>query len=345
MKYFLSVIAVIFAVLLVLDPGAASGAVRTAVSDCLEVIVPSLFAFTVLAIWLQKSGLYRVALKPLTFPLSKLLRMDEELCAVFLLANIGGYPVGARLLSELVKNGRISPKDAGRMLYCCFGSGPSFVVGIAGAQIFGSTAAGLALFGACFFSSLLIAAAVRMRGEIPLKKAESRFSFTPEDFTSSVTGGARVMFTVCVMIVGFSAVTALLRQLGIFSLFERLFGNAEIFPALLEVTRIKAVSPTAAAMPICAALLSFGGICVHLQVSALAKGIPLRGFLLSRIPAAALSALLAMPFSRRFAVEGIPALAPNASAEPFSKNAVISACVLIMSGILLLEARRSKSKE
>ncbi|MDE6726498.1 MAG: hypothetical protein K2J80_00995, partial [Oscillospiraceae bacterium] len=175
MKYFLSVIAGLAAILLVADPKAVSEAVSASAASCLEVVVPSLFAFTVLAIYLQKSGLYRTALKPLTFPLSKLLRMDEELCAVFVLSNIGGYPVGAKLLSELVKQGRLSQKNAGRMMCFCFGSGPGFMIGIAGMKIFGSAGAGLALFGACFASSLLIAAFVRQRGEIALKSSESAY--------------------------------------------------------------------------------------------------------------------------------------------------------------------------
>lgn len=124
MKYILSIIAVFAAVFLIAEPKLAAGAVGAAVTDCLEVIVPSLFAFSVLAAYLQRSGLYRTALRPLTFPLSKLLRIDEELCAVFVLANIGGYPVGASLLAELVRRGALSEKNAARMLCCCFGSGP-----------------------------------------------------------------------------------------------------------------------------------------------------------------------------------------------------------------------------
>lgn len=343
MKYFISILTVIFAVLLIAEPKAASEAVGGAVGDCLEVIVPSLFAFTALAIYLQKSGLYRVALRPLTLPLSGLLRMDEELCAVFVLANIGGYPVGTRLLSELVAAGRLSAKDAGRMLCCCFGSGPSFVVGIAGMCVFRSAGAGLVLFAACFLSSLMMAAIVRAGGEIRLSRADERYDLSVDAFVSSVTGSARVMFTVCVMIVGFSAITAILRQVGIFALFEKLFGSAEIFPALMEVTRIKEVLPTRYAMPLCAALLSFGGVCVQLQIVALAKGIPLVRFFVSRVSAAGISALLAMPFSRRFTSVDIPVIATSTAAEPFSKNAVLSACVLIMCGILMASVSRRKS--
>ena len=97
-------------------PEAASAAVRAAAEGCLDVIVPSLFAFTVLAVFLRDSGLYRVVLKPLTLPMSRLLRMDEELCGYIVLGNIGGYPVGAKLLSQAVDERRITAQDAGRRL-------------------------------------------------------------------------------------------------------------------------------------------------------------------------------------------------------------------------------------
>ena len=154
MRYILSVLAAAAAVLLLIEPAAVAEAVSAAVGCCLDVIVPSLFAFTVLAVYLQGSGLYRIALRPLTLPLSKLLRLDEELCAVFVLGNIGGYPVGARLLTELVRQGRLSSAHAGRLLCCCYGSGPSFIISIAGMRVFGSAAAGAVLFAACFLFRL-----------------------------------------------------------------------------------------------------------------------------------------------------------------------------------------------
>ena len=327
-------------------PKVVSGAVKGAITDCLEVVIPSLFAFTALALWLQKSGVYRVALRFLTFPLSKLLRMDEELCAVFVLANIGGFPTGIKLLSELVESGRISRDDAGRMLCCCFGSGPSFIIGIVGVRVFNSAAAGGILFAACFVSSLLMAAIVRAKGEILLKSADSGgFNLGSECFISSVVGSARVMFTVCAMIVGFAAITAFFRSIGAIDLLARLFSDSDILEAALEITRIKEIAPSNAALPICAALLSFGGVCVHLQISALGKGIPLSGFLLSRVPAMGAAALFVLPFSRKFAAADIPVIAPQESAEAFTENGILSLCVLFMGIILLCSEAAARKKQ
>lgn len=367
MKYVLALAAGLAAVVLIIEPKAVSDAVGAAAMSCLEVVVPSLFAFTVLAIYLQKSGLYRVVLKPLTFPLSKLLRLDEELCAVFLLANIGGYPVGARLLSELVRQNRLSKENAARALCFCFGSGFGFMLGIAGMRVFGSVGAGAALYGVSFAVSLLIAGFVRIHGEIPLKPAEGGdtdvvkpaaksqtgclrpkaggFKLDAETFITSVTDAARTMFTVCAMIMGFSVISAILKAVGVYALFAEVFGNPEILPALLEITRLGDMTATASALsafPTCAALLAFGGACVIMQIAALARGIPLKKFLISRGAAAVLSALLALPIAGMFPPADIETIAAETAVTTFSKNAALSICVLVMCAQMLLEIRKKE---
>ena len=340
MKRFLAgAAAAFFAVFLLASPKAASGAVSEAISACLEIIVPSLFAFSAVSVYLQKSGLYRILLKPLTFLLSKILRFDEEICGIFLLANIGGYPVGITLISALVKDSRITEKDAGRLLCCCFGSGPSFIIGIVGVRVFGSAAFGAAIYAACFLSSIIVALVVRAHGEITLKPASKDLSLTSQTFVDSVNAAAKAMFSVCVMVAVFSVIAAALREIGLNALAEKLFAHinfgensAKILPAILDVTRIKDILPTQTAAPLAAALLTFGGLCVFLQISALSKNIPLTRFLLARLPAAALAAPLAALFSLPLAVPA-PTLAALTPALP--SNPTLSLCTLAMCAILL----------
>ncbi len=348
LKFLLCLTAAAAGILILINPSEISSAVSAAVGDCLEVIIPSLFAFTALSVYLQKSGLYRAVLKPLTFPLSKLLRLDEELCAVIILGNIGGYPVGIKLLHSLVSSGRLDREGASRLLCCCYGSGPSFVIGIAGMRVFGSAAAGGVLFASCFLSSLVIAAFVRFKGNIALKPGNSGVSLDAECFISSVESAAKVMFTVCVMITGFAVINRLLELTGVFSFPEnllRLLGMGEnagaAVRAVFEVSRLKALTPYAWVMPLCAALLSFGGICVLMQVQALSGGIPLGRFVLSRIPASIMSALFTVPAALLYE-RTAETLAPGFRSEPSSVNAIASAGVLIMSGILLSQRKRTE---
>lgn len=348
-RYFLAAAVVCAAAGILLFPAELSGAVKSSLEGCVEVVIPALFAFTVLAVYMQQSGLYTLALKPLTLPLSKLLGIPEELCAVFVLANIGGYPVGARLLSGLVREGRLSRRDAGRMLCCCYGSGPSFVIGTAGMRVFGSAAAGGIIFAACFLSSLIIAVIVcRTGGKIMLESGNARSDLSAECFVRSVDSGARVMYTICIMAALFAAVTALLDCSGISGLVSALLerlgagsNSARIFPAFLEVTRVRDMLPGGAA-PVCAGLLSFGGVCVLMQVTAVSGGnVPVKPLVLSRLPAALLSAALAIPAGY------VPAAAQETYSETavrgelFSVNAGLSVCVMAMAGILILSVEKA----
>lgn len=338
---------------ILLFPAELSGAVKASLEGCLEVVIPALFAFTVLAVYMQQSGLYTLALKPLTLPLSKLLGIPGELCAVFVLANIGGYPVGARLLSGLVREGRLSRRDAGRMLCCCYGSGPSFVIGTAGMRVFGSAAAGGIIFAACFLSSLVIAVIVCRTGEkITLESGNTRCDLSAECFVRSVDSGARVMYTICIMAALFAAVTALLDCSGVSGLTGALLeklgagsNSARIFPAFLEVTRVRDMLPGGAAAPVCAGLLSFGGVCVLMQVTAVSGGnVPVKPLVLSRIPAALLSAALAVPAGMMTA-EAQEAYSETAvRGELFSVNAGLSVCVMAMAGILILSVEKAGRK-
>lgn len=352
MKYIVSFAAVSAAFLILTRPAEISDVVFAAVMSCLEVVIPSLFAFTVLSVYLQNSGLYRMVLRPLTYPLSKLLCLDEELCAVFVLGNIGGYPVGAKLITQLVQQGRISGEDGGRLLCFCYGSGPSFVIAIAGVRVLGSAAAGGVVFIACFMASLLTGMVICRRGNIHLLPSVAKYDLGSGCFVEAVLAAARVMFTVCAMITGFSVVIAAVDVTGISTALEWLLArvgmglsSGGILPALLEISRVQELiydKPYVA--PLCGALLSFGGVCVLLQISAVTHGkIPLRRFLISRIPSAMLSTVFSFA-AIPFCVDAV--IVPTSGwlqGKLFSVNAGMSLCVAVMCMLLLCSSRREQS--
>ena len=216
-------------------------------------------------------------------------------------------------------------------------------------RIFGSAAAGAALFAACFISSLLIAIFVFRTGErIVLASADTKYDLGSACFVSSVMSAARVMYTVCAMIIGFSAVTAVLDIAGVASAAAKLIGSDAVFSSIMEISRVQSLPLKDFTMPICAALLSFGGVCVILQICALtADSLQMRGFLLSRLPAAIFSAVFAVLFSKLLPEGWLTSpqthqvYAPTgAETQLFSVNAGMSVCVLIMCGLLLLGAQK-----
>ena len=182
-------------------------------------------------------------------------------------------------------------------------------------------------------------------GGVTLSGGEVRVDLTAECFVRSVDSGARVMYTVCIMSVAFSALTALLESIGVNRLTAELLGamgcggnSSRILPALLDVTRVREIVPSGEfAVPLCAGLLSFGGVCVIIQVLAVSGGsVPVRGLLASRFPAAVLSAVLSLPAGLMTDSSAAVYAANTGTAEVFSVNAGLSACVMAMAGMLIL---------
>ena len=219
-------------------------------------------------------------------------------------------------------------------------------------MVFGSAAVGGVIYAACFLSSLIIAVFVCRTGErITLSGGEVRVDFTAECFVRSVDSGARVMYTVCIMSVAFSALTALLESVGVNRLTAELLGAAgcggtssRILPALLDVTGVREMIPSGEfAVPLCAGLLSFGGVCVIIQVLAVSGGsVPVRGLLASRPPAAVLSAVLSLPAGLMTDASAAVYAANTGTAELFSVNAGLSVCVMAMAGMLILSFGKSR---
>ena len=79
-------------------------------------VIPSLFIFTAMSLFIIKSGLGQILgrlICPVTRPL---LDLSADQSAVFLISMVAGYPVGAKLLNSLYLDGKISRGKALKML-------------------------------------------------------------------------------------------------------------------------------------------------------------------------------------------------------------------------------------
>lgn len=266
-----------FIVILILKPelctkGAAKGLLLAG-----RVIIPSLFPFTACVLFIMKSGgteLFGFA-APFT---KKVFHISPELFSIMLLSLIGGYPVGAKLLNEAVKSGRLSPKNAGIMLNYCVNAGPAFVVLAVGEGIIGSKSVGYIMLAAHIISSLILSVFfglfIKDDKEKSIVKAEDLGS--ADNFVASVSESAAAVFSVCAYVVFFSTVTKYI------SFYTDKISLLKYILPLLEVTN--AVSKTKNII-IISFLLGFAGISIWCQIISVGRLIKLNlgVFALSRI--------------------------------------------------------------
>ena len=124
---------------------------------CANIIIPSLFPFAVISIFLTNSGLIFFLSKPLNKISNCIFKMNGYEFCIFILSLIGGYPIGATLLNQAVENKRISDNRSKLLINFCVNAGPAFIVLAVGDGIYHSKTIGLLLLCSHILASLILA--------------------------------------------------------------------------------------------------------------------------------------------------------------------------------------------
>ena len=315
-------------IMLIIWQREVSDAIIDAVKNCVYRIIPSLFAMSVVSTAISKSGVVS--------GLFRHSKVDGNIVTAFIFGNIGGYPIGAKLLAEMVDDGRIDTATAAAALPFCYGCGPAFSAGIVGIAVFGD-----ARFGIAAMCADLAANATMFIWYIATRKnrknaVESRSGgFSTPLMIDSVNSAVSAMTGVCSMIVFFAALRAILKSI-LPSLFE-----IKIFAAVLEISNIAELSARdGITLPIAAMLLGFGGLCVIMQVAAIVGGkFSLKKFLLSRFIALPLAGGYAVIISRILDRLGIAAETATKIRLSRSSSLIPIICVAAMVAITLTYRR------
>lgn len=99
--------------LLFLFPEESVAAAREGISLCVDVLIPSLFPFFVLSSLLISTGLAGLCARPLESFMRPLFGVGGAGAAALSLGLIGGYPVGARTVAQLVQRGSVPRRRPG----------------------------------------------------------------------------------------------------------------------------------------------------------------------------------------------------------------------------------------
>ena len=254
--------------------GAAIDAGQDALRLCAGTIIPSLFPFFILSILLSRLGLpQRLGLR--LAPLSqRLFGVSGAGAAALPVGLLGGYPLGAACISELLARGEIPQEEAERLLLFCNNSGPAFLVGAIGTGIFSSPRAGFLLYGAHTAAAVLTGLLFRTERASPSAQVPA----APEPFSSAFPAAVRqavsAVLTVCGFVVCFSALLGLLENWGLFDLppFRSQAARvilAGFFEIGTAVGRMRALPLSPESLALAAAAVGWGGLSVHCQTAAL----------------------------------------------------------------------------
>ena len=291
---------------LLIWPSAAAEGVRRGLSLAADSIIPSLFPFFVLSTLAGELGVPQRLARRLSAPMGRLFGLPGTGAAALLAGVLGGYPLGAAATSGLVERGALTPAEGARLLGFANNSGPAFLIGAAGAGVFGSVRAGLALYAAHVLAALSSGLVMRGRGRSVMSTLPEVPRPRPGAFARSVTASVGNILNVCGFVVIFSALVSALEAAGIFT---RLAGGLSLASGLeLSASRalltgffelgggigaLRGCSPTRTNFALAALIIGWGGLSVHMQTASAARGVPMRRHLAGRILSAALGAAYA----------------------------------------------------
>lgn len=305
LKVFLVLICVcMMLVYFILGADHAAQQVVNSISLCLNVIIPSLFGFMVLSSFIISSGIYRFLLYPFYIIPEKIFRCNRKNVCIFILSLLGGYPVGAKLISEAVADGSMTSEKASRMLAFCYCPSPPFAIFIAGIGLFGSLKIGVLVYVTCVIGCIItgICSSLLSKKSAKTQLRTDNTVHVENALIQSVSSSIKAMGFVCGMIITFHII------LGAFEYFRLLtylsvvfetfgFGNENGVLAVKSIFEIGNVSLMnrlgLVILPYLSFLFSFGGICILMQCAAISNhSISLKRFFIWRIPTAVFSALI-----------------------------------------------------
>lgn len=250
---------------------------------CLNVIVPTLLPILILTNTIIKSN-SRALLETVFSPLAKLLRLPKCACCALILGLIGGYPTGAILSNELYNLHLIDSATAKRLMRCSFCGGVAFIITAVGTIHLGSTKTGVILYTINTLSSIIICS---IDGIIhpSTDKSTQECSIGSQGFCdaliSSIECSTKSVAVMCACIVFFSAICGLV-SIPPFAM------------PLIEITNGIFKFNGSISLPYLCFFLSFGGLCIHLQILNVIKntGIGYMDFFVHRVAGGLISYFL-----------------------------------------------------
>lgn len=198
---------------------------------------------------------------------------------------LSGYPMGAKIVGDLRRQGELSVGEAKRLMSFCNTSGPAFIMGAVGAGMLGTGISGTVIaaahYSGALINGLLYSRIFPKTGERVSTGYEIRHDFREtglqESFTDAILMSLKSLGIILAYIVMFMFITDLLHLSGILSLFESREMCA-LIKGVIEMTvgcgAVAECAETSMAVKcvLCSFIISWGGLSVMGQTMSMLSG-------------------------------------------------------------------------
>ena len=244
-EYIIFPVCISLMIILILKPENISSGIYDGIMICFNILIPSLFPFTVLSVFIINLGiLEKFNKRPVLFS-----------CAIFFTSLIGGYPIGAKIIETANKNKVLNNHDADTLLYFCINGGPAFIITAIGKMILNLENIGLYLFSAHFLAAAtLFIFNIKKVQKIKISANTKNQKSLSTKLVESVATASFSMLNICSYVILFSGAVKSINS-------NLIIGLLEVSNGVLRNNNLYVIS----------FILGFSGFCIILQIISIGK--------------------------------------------------------------------------
>lgn len=312
-KAFTACFIIFLMLIMLLEPGICIEGATSGLLLWFQKVLPSLLPFIILINLLCFLGIVFKFSKVITPVTTKLFHLSGSAFLAFVLGLISGYPMGAKLIKNLLESGEITFEEAQKALCFCSNCGPLFIIGTIGTLMLGQTNLGYFLLLVHILSAflmLLLSRFYHVSSTNNVSKSlptNSKMSFS-QAFTASIQNGMDTIVYVGGYIIFFSMLMKLLGHSAFYNKFTQILGQLihidgtlihtfclSLFEFSSGSAALTSLLPKGVPLFAClSALVAFGGICVLFQTQYVLQGsgLSIKPYILSKLLQALLAFIL-----------------------------------------------------
>ena len=284
--FVLSIALFIIIIFLIINPSKYINSAYNGILIWAKAVLPALFPFFFITRLLTELGGIKILANYFQGFMQKVFHINGIGAYVFLMSIMSGYPVGAKITSELYEKKLITNDEATRLVTFTSTSGPLFVIGTVGAGMFLSAKMGFIILLSHFIGALLNGVLYR-NYKYDAKQIQGKTKFTLDAISDNILEKSMISAINSILIVGgyiafFFILIDILTDIGLITIISKsinvffsllgidsYFSNS-IVVGFIEMTRgcyelsTYFTDYTTATM-VCTFIISFGGLSTMLQ--------------------------------------------------------------------------------
>ncbi len=327
---------------LIIFPAEIATGVKNSLTLLGSNIIPSLFPFMILSSYISASCITDITGNFINKLTCKVFGVSGKGFGAVMLGLLGGYPIGAKTVTEFYENGSITKNEANKLLCWCVNPSPAFVITALGKFLLGSSQQGLIIYICTILSSFTIGIVVnifkRDTGHSSLKLPCQN---QKNAFVLSVSSASSSMISICSWVLIFGAISAGL---------DCIVRNESIKLFVKSVSEVTNACKSAAlsgfSIPLMCAIVSFGGFAVIFQIVPYLQkcGFSIKLFTALRALNSSLSAFYCTLFLKLFpqSADVVKTINFGSTTVNFSHSITASVFLIIMCVVLILEVDYKK---